>query len=687
LQEVPEVRAPESSRRPVSDSYYGISVVDDYRWLENGSDPEVAKWIERQNRLTQDYVNAIPARREIEQRLRELYSKITGLYSDAQFVKGELYFLKFQPPKQQPFVVALDSSLEGERTVFDPNEFDRSGRISVDWFEVSPDSSKIAICLSKGGSEDGSVYTIDTKTGRQLDQVVPRVNYPTGGGSLAWLSDSSGFYYTRYPMPGEKPQEDLNFYQKIFLHKLGQNPLRDALVLGEDFPRIAESRISSSDSGKYTLVTVANGDGGEFCHYLLGPEKKWIKLTEFEDKAKFAKFGKNDELYFLSIKEDPKGIILKLAPSETEFSKARVLIRPREGAIEDFAPSSKLVYVCENIGGPSKNFAYDVDGRFLIEIESEAISSTGEIEVLENDEILFESQSFVSPLSWYRFNPATNKKEPTRLKLESLELNGYEVSREFAESRDGTKVPLSIIKKSGLKRDGTNPTLLTGYGGYGVGVSPSFMIRRIPFLERGGIWAVANLRGGGEYGEEWHAAGKRKNKQNVFDDFFACASHLIERAYTRPDKLAIEGGSNGGLLMGAALTQKPELFAAVISHVGIYDMLRVELDDNGAFNVTEFGTVKDPEEFKALYAYSPYHQVKDGTSYPAVLFTAGENDGRVEAYHSRKMAALLQRATTSGKPVLLRSNKSGHGIGTALDEQIAEDSDLFAFLFQQLRMG
>jgi prolyl oligopeptidase len=268
-----------------------------------------------------------------------------------------------------------------------------------------------------------------------------------------------------------------------------------------------------------------------------------------------------------------------------------------------------------------------------------------------------------------------------------VDFNDVEVERVFATSKDGTKVPLNILKRKGTKLDGTNPTLLYGYGGYNISQTPRFRAATHIWLEQGGVYAIANLRGGGEYGEEWHKAGNLTHKQNVFDDFAACAQYLIEQKYTNPKRLAIEGGSNGGLLMGAALTQHPDLFRAVVSHVGIYDMLRVELHPNGAFNVTEFGTVKDPEQFRALYAYSPYHHVKDGTAYPAVFFLTGDNDARVDPANSRKMTARLQAATSSGLPILLRtSSSSGHGVDSSLSERIAEQTEVYGFLFHELSM-
>jgi prolyl oligopeptidase len=310
---------------------------------------------------------------------------------------------------------------------------------------------------------------------------------------------------------------------------------------------------------------------------------------------------------------------------------------------------------------------------------------------LQGDELLLRTISFTEPYVWNRVNAAEtpDKVTPTELRGKSpADFSDVEVVREFAVSKDGTRVPLNIIRKKGTRMDGNNPTLLSGYGGYGISLSPSFDVTRRIWLDAGGVIAIANLRGGGEYGEEWHRAGNLTRKQNVFDDFAACAEHLVRANYTQPERLAVQGGSNGGLLMGALLTQHPKLVRAVVAHVGIFDMLRVELDPNGAFNVTEFGTVKDPEQFKALYAYSPYHRVKDGTRYPAVFLLTGEHDGRVNPAQSRKMTARLQAATRSRRPVLLRTSfSSGHGIGTALGERIAQQADVFAFLFDQLGMA
>jgi len=353
-------------------------------------------------------------------------------------------------------------------------------------------------------------------------------------------------------------------------------------------------------------------------------------------------------------------------------------------AIQDLVPGATRLYVVDQAGGPSDLRVFGLDGKPRGSVPLRPVSSVRSVVRTKGDEILVNTETFLSPPEWIRVDDS-GKVTPTALKEKSAaDFSDCVVIREFATSKDGTKVPLNIIQRKDTKLEGNNPTVLYGYGGYGVNIDPSYGLRLRPLLDRGVVYVYANLRGGGEYGEGWHQAGMLTKKQNVFDDFAAAAQWLIDHRYTTPARLAIEGGSNGGLLMGAALTQHPELFRAVVSHVGIYDMLRVELQPNGAFNVTEFGTVKEADQFRALYAYSPYHHVEEGTRYPAVLFLTGANDPRVDPSHSRKMTARLQASGTK-LPVFLRTtDAAGHGIGTALSEQIAQRADVDAFLFDQL---
>jgi prolyl oligopeptidase len=605
-----------------------------------------------------------------------------------------LFLMKFQPPKQQPLLVTLTSAddLKSEKVVLDPNVLDAKGTTAIDWFVPSMDGKYVAVSLSKGGSEDGTLHFYEASIGKPLPDTIAHVQYPTAGGSAAWNADSTGIYYTRFPRKGERPGTDLDFFQQVYFHKLGTPDTKDIYSIGKDFPRIAEIILEASHDGRYILASVANGDGGEFAYYLLGPGNStsggWKQITQFSDQIKAARLGRDNALYLLSRNAAPHGKVLRLPLETPELNKAVEIIPTGQPVIQQIVPTDDALFTGDLLGGPSQIRRFDLDGKGETIIPIPKISAVQEMVALENNSLLFRDQSYTEPATW--FHCPKNQTEPVKtalLNTSPVSFADIEVTREFATSKDGTKIPLNIIFRKGMKRDGQNPTLLYGYGGYGISMSPNFDFTRRLWFDHGGVYVVANIRGGGELGEDWHKAGNLTRKQNVFDDFAAAAEYLIKEKYTRPGKLAILGGSNGGLLMGAMITQHPDLMRAVVSQVGIYDMLRVELAPNGAFNVTEFGTVKDPEQFKALYAYSPYHHVVDGTKYPSILMMTGANDGRVAPYHSRKMIARLEEANQSNNPILLRTSSSaGHGIGTALNERIRQLADIYAFLFAQLGM-
>ena len=678
---------PATPKRPVTDVYHGVKVVDDYRWLEDFNDPAVRKWADAQTAYARSYLDAVPARMALYEQLKRLLSYPSPAYYGLAYRGDVLFAMKSQPPKEQPFLITLESPDKpaSERVVVDPNRLDARGTTAIDFYVPSTDGKLVAVSLSEGGSESGDVHIFEVATGKALADVIPRVNGGTAGGSLAWNADGSGFYYTRYPRGAERPKKDMGFYQQVHFHRLGTKTEKDAYSLGKDFPRIAEVTLQSSHDGRWILATMANGDGGEFAHYLLGPSGEWRQITRLADQVTRARFGLDGNLYLLSLQNAPRGKILKLPLESGKLAEAQVVVPESKAVIESFLPTATMLYVSDLVGGPSQVRIFDLAGHERGMVPVKDVSSVFELVRRKGDELLFENQSFVDPPAWYRFDPASKKVMRTALRhTAAADFGDVQVTREFATSKDGTKVPLNIISRKGTKLDGNNPTVLYGYGGYSVSLTPYFSVVRRPLLDHGFVYVIANLRGGGEYGEQWHRAGNLTRKQNVFDDFAAAAHYLIDHKYTNPAKLAIEGGSNGGLLMGAALTQHPELYRAVVSFVGIYDMLRVELHPNGAFNVTEFGTVKEADQFRALYAYSPYHHVVDGTQYPAVFFLTGDNDPRVDPANSRKMTARMQ-ATGTRRLVLLRtSNSSGHGIGTGLSEQIAEEADAFAFLFDQL---
>ena len=682
---------PPTEKKPVTDEYHGVQVVDEYRWLEDGDSAAVKAWTSAQNQYSRAWLDSRADRARIESQLKALYAQDTPSHTGLVARPGLLFALKFQPPKQQRLLVTLTSvnDLTSEKVVLDPNEIEPKGQVAMDWFVPSPDGKLIAVCLSEHGSEDGTLHFYRTDTGEPLPDQIKRVQYPTGGGSAAWTPDSKGIFYTRYPHAGERPEADLNFYQQIYFHQLGAPVSSDEYSAGKDFPRIAEIELHTSDDGRWLLASVANGDGGEFSHHIRETKagSPWRQITRHEDGIKEIDFSHDGAaLYLRSVKDSPRGKLLRM-PTTAVLSEAMVIVPESDAVIEGFLLTVKHLFIADMIGGPSRIRQLDLDGSHESIVPMPVATGLGGLLIMD-ERLLFRQTSFVAPAAWMLYDPAKASVEKTALfNTSPVDFGDIEAVREFAISKDGTKVPINILRRKGTPLDGSNPALLYAYGGYGHCMRPSFNFEHRLWLDRGGIYVVANIRGGGEYGEEWHLAGNLTKKQNVFDDFAACAEHLIQRGYTRADKLAVEGGSNGGLLMGAFLTQHPQLARAVVAHVGLYDMLRVELDPNGAFNVTEFGTVKDPAQFRALHAYSPFHQVKSGTPYPAVFFLAGETDGRVNPAHSRRMTAALQSATSSANPVLARfSSASGHGMGTALSEKIAQKADVLAFLFDQLGM-
>jgi prolyl oligopeptidase len=686
---------PTTPQRPVTDTYHGVEVIDDYRWLERGDDEAVRKWSDHQNAHARRVLDKLPHVDALRRDLKKIMAAENIRFSDLEFRAGKLFAIKRQPPRQQPLLVVMDApdKPDSARVVLDPNVLDPKGATHIDWYVPSPTGALVAISLSKSGTESGDVHVIDTVTGKEKFEVIPRVNGGTAGGDVAWLADESGFFYTRYPRAGERPEADLDFYQQLYFHKLSAPTGEDRYELGKQLPRIAEIKMQMQLSSGRLLVTVQNGDGGEFAMFLRSAEGAWRQFSKFEDGIVQAAFGPNDDIYVVSRDEAPRGEVLRLPIDSLDVSKAnRVIAEGADTIVTDFwdkptvLPTETQLYVTYQLGGPSEIRVFDLDGKPLNGPRQPDVSAVRDLTPLGGDDVLFEVESYVTPGAYYRFRSDSGKSEKTALaEAAPVSFDDIEVRREFATSKDGTKVPINILAPKGAKLDASNPCLVTGYGGYGICIMPGFRASLRALFDRGFVYAVANLRGGGEYGETWHRQGNLTNKQNVFDDFAAALQHMIDRGYTSPEKLAITGGSNGGLLMGATMTQHPRLMKCVVSHVGIYDMLRVELAPNGSFNIPEFGTVKKRDHFRAMHAYSPFHNVSDTAEYPATMFLTGANDPRVDPMHSRKMTARLQAAVSEQTPILLRTSaNSGHGGGTALNERIEQTVDVYAFLLDQL---
>ena len=690
------VTYPETVKKPVENVYHGVTVSEFYRWLEEADDEKVQQWILEQNAYTRNYVDDLAHTDAIREAVTRIMTSEEVSYLDVVEAGGVYFALKDQPPAQQAFLVTFadpDHPEEG-RVLLDPNRKSDAGAIAIDWFEPSFDGAYVAVSLSSGGSEAGDIHLFDVKTGEQVFEVIPRVNTGTAGGDLAWMPDNSGFFYTRHPREGEKPEADLNFYQQVFYHELGTDPATDRYEMGKGFPRIAENEVEMEPASGQLLLTVQDGDGGQFAHYLRSVDGDWRQFSRFEDGILQATFAGPDYLFVLSREHAPKGKILKVSTQTLEWSESDVIVPECDDTIINSfyrsAPSllatKHRLYVLYQKGGPSEIRVFDHDGNALAAPEQETVADIDGMEALSGEDILFRSISYTHPRYYYRFAAEKQTTEKLRISTRSsTDFSDVSVTRDFAVSKDGTLVPVNLLIPEKAKGNPRTPFIMYGYGGYGVNMAPRFRETLRVLFDLGFGYAVANIRGGGEYGEAWHQQGMLTRKQNVFDDFAAACEFVLEKGYTDREHLSIMGGSNGGLLMGALLTQHPDLMRAVVSYVGIYDMLRVELSPNGSFNIPEFGTVKDAKQFEALYAYSPYHRVQEDIHYPAVLFLTGANDPRVDPMQSRKMAARLQAANASAYPILLRTSfNAGHGMGTPLSEQIEQTVVVYQFLIHEL---
>ncbi len=688
--------------RPVTNIYHGVSVVDPYRWLEDGAAPLTQNWIDGQNDRTRALLDTAPSRAAIKRDLTRLITDAPATYSDLKPAGQKVFALYMDPQRQQPQLVSLDASADpaSRRAVVDPNTMDPKGQTAIDWFVPSPDGKTVAVSLSQNGSEDGSLHLYEVASGREIEAPIPRVQYPTAGGSLAWSADGRSFWYTRYP-GDDAPEADRHFNMQVYVHRLGSDWHADALALGaaDGLERISEVFLDSRYARPQVLASVERGDGNRWAYYVLQAGKPAIKVADYQDQIAAAAIGPNDAVYGVSLAGAPNGEVVRLAQAVpgASLANAPVIVPESDVAIvtgglpdgdEDLSFDSHHLFVRDIMGGPQQMRVFDFAGRALFKLPLPPVAANSEIVPLSGGDVLYDVSTYLRPRYWTRWTPATGVTQEAPLNGKGvIDFADAEVVRGVAVSRDGTKIPYSVIRRRGLALNGRNPTLLYGYGGFGISETPAFLgaMRRL-WLDAGGVYVVANIRGGGEYGQLWHQYGALAYKQNDFDDFAAVAQALIKAGYTTPARLAMMGGSNGGLLMGAMITQHPTLARAVVSSVGIYDMLRLELDPNGAFNTAEYGTVTDEAQFKTLYSYSPYQHVHPGV-YPAVLLMGGAHDGRVNPMQSRKFAAALQAATTSGLPILLRTDaNTGHGIGSALSSRIEQQTDQLAFLFQELGM-
>jgi prolyl oligopeptidase len=683
---------PVAARGTATDAYHGVTVADPYRWLE-GDGEDVKAWSDGQDRYARTVLDGLPDLAALRAEYTAIMKAPVTYYQSLVPVAGKVFAMRKSSAREQPeLIVMSDPEHAGDaKVVLDPTA-GGNAHATIDWFVPSPDGTKVAVSISNQGSENGDLHLIDLD-GKDLEPAIPNVQRATGGGDVAWRPDGKALYYTRYPSAGERPDGERDFWMQVWLHELGKPATADRYEMGKDLPKIAEILLDVDARGR-VLASVQNGDGGTFRHYLRDAKGRWAQLTDWADAVVFAGFGPTADLWLISRKDAPRGKVLRLPGGATKLADAKVVVPEGADAIvTDFYSEHGIttahdrLYLNFQTGGPSELRAFTRTGGPAKAPAFPPVSTVDKPVVL-GPSLIVASTSYMRPWSYSKFTATTGALAEIAAMSQKppVDLSAFEVHRELATSKDGTRVPVNIVFPKGAPRDGSVPCLATGYGGYNIAQRPVFAQRYAPLLARGVCFVDVNLRGGSEFGEDWHRAGMLERKQNVFDDFAAALTFLVEQKYTRRDRLAIIGGSNGGLLMGAMITQHPDLVRAVVAQVGIFDMLRVERSANGAYNVPEFGSVADEVQFRALHAYSPYHRVAAGTAYPPVLFTAGANDGRVAPWSSRKMVAALQAARSTDAPILLRiSATSGHGAGTDTTAAIDERAHIAAFVLWQLR--
>ncbi|MGE5082602.1 MAG: prolyl oligopeptidase family serine peptidase [Acidobacteriota bacterium] len=671
--------------RPLADYFHGTRVIDSYRWLEKADSPDVQQWVSEENDYTRALLDPLPGRAAIQKRLTELLS--IGNVS-APVLAGHHYFYTRREGLQNQPVLYVRDSLEGaDRVLVDPNSLAADGTIALDWFQPSENGKYVAYGTSPSGSEMSTLHLIESKTGTILPDTIER----TRAASIAWLPDNSGFYYTRYPKKGEVPAGQEMYNRHVYFHLLGSPVETDNAIFGEGRGPEDWPGVSLSNDGRWLLINVSEGwTKSELFLMDLKSDKAPIRLTTGKNFLYSADIY-DGKVYITSNEDAPRYRVFVTDAGNFDREAWKELIPQSEAVLQGAAVFGGKLFTQYEQDASSKLKIFDLDGKRLNDLALPAIGSIYSTGGKWNrDEVFYGFQSFTFAPSIYRYDLKNGSTSLwTKVDAPSIEASAYDVHQEWFNSRDGTRVPMFVVHKNGLQKNGKNPTLLTGYGGFNVSLTPSFSRTAYLWMEHGGIYAVANLRGGAEFGEDWHRAGMLDKKQNVFDDMIAAAQHLISEKYTDKHHLAIQGGSNGGLLMGTMITQRPDLFRAVVCQVPLLDMLHYQDFQIAKLWIPEYGTAENPEQFKWLYAYSPYHHVKAGVEYPAVLFMTADSDTRVDPMHAKKMTALMQAEARNGasatRPILLRiENKAGHGAGKPVTKQIEEFTDVYSFLFWQL---
>ncbi len=691
---------PLAEKKPVAENFFGKQIVDNYRWLEDGKSSETQKWVEQEMAYTRAVLDPLAGRNTIHQRLSQLLS--IGNITPPQIAGKYYFYTKREGMQNQPILYVREGIGGEDRVLVDANQLAADGTVALDWFAPSDKGKYVAYGTSSAGSEMSTLHIIETKTGTVLPDTIER----TRAASIAWLHDNSGFYYTRYPRPGDVDAGQEAYNRHVFFHELGDDPVHDDPIFGEGRDPEDWPNVHISNDGRWLLIDVEQGwTRSELFLKDLQSNKPPSRLTTGKE---FLYRGEvyDGKVYITTNEDAPRYRVFVADAGNFDRDAWKELIPQGDAVLQSINVWGRQLFAQYEQNATSKLKLFDLDGKELSDFALPAIgsvfASTGR---WDRNEIFYGFQSFTTPPSIYRIDlKLPSVKMVGKIKFDavttslwakvdapSIDPSAYEVAQEWFKSKDGTRVPMFVVYRKGIEKNGKNPTLLTAYGGFNVSLTPTFSRAAYLWMEHGGVYAVANLRGGAEFGEDWHRAGMLDQKQNVFDDMIAAAQYLISEKYTDSKHLAIQGGSNGGLLMGAMITQRPDLFRAVVCQVPLLDMLHYQNFQIAKLWVPEYGSAENSDQFKWLYAYSPYHHVKPGAEYPAILFMTADTDTRVDPMHAKKMTALMQTEAKNGasltRPILLRiETKAGHGAGKPITKQIEEFTDLYSFLFWQLEV-
>ena len=677
---------PNTNQVEQSDNYHGVEVKDPYRWLENPDSKATKAWITAQNQVTTAYLKNIAVKGKIQQRLTYLwdYEKY-----GSPFKRGQRYFyFKNDGLQNQSVLYTLESLDDEAKVLLDPNTLSSDGTVALSGLSISDDGRWMAYGLSSAGSDWVEYRVKNIATGEASSDHLKWIKFS----GASWTKDHQGFFYSRYDEPNEQTKlADVNYYQKLFYHRLGTEQTEDTLIYHRPDQKEWGFSGSVTEDGKYLIISVWLGTDSKnlvFYKNLEQPDSEVVELiSDFE--ASYSVIDHDKDVFWVQTDLDaPRGKVIAIALNNPDRSNWQEIIPEAPETLQSVGLLNNQFVADYLKDARSLYLIFDLDGTLIREVELPGIGSAGGFGGKRYDtETFYTFTSFTTPATIYRYDMNTGESKLFRQPQVDFDPNEYQTQQVFYSSQDGTKIPMFITHKKGIELDGNNPTYLYAYGGFNISLTPNFSISNLVWLEMGGIYAVPNLRGGGEYGEAWHQAGMKERKQNVFDDFIAAAQWLIDQKYTSKSKLAIAGGSNGGLLVGACMTQRPDLFAAAIPAVGVLDMLRFHKFTIGWAWCSEYGNPENEQDFKTLYAYSPLHNLKAGTAYPATMMTTADHDDRVVPAHSFKFAAALQAAHQGDNPVLIRiETKAGHGAGKPTSKIIEEAADKWAFLVENLGM-